>query len=138
MRFPGIVFSIAAFFVIAGSAIAASQREFDDCAGSDPDRSIAVYTGILQGRGEPAKNDAIACNNRGLTYRDKGELDRAIADFNEAIRLDPKFALAYNNRGLAYRDGFPQNDAFDCGADRKPLNFRRSTSARGSQCSRYP
>ena len=104
MRFPGIVFSIATFFVMAGSAIAASQRELDDCAGSNPDGSIAVYTRILQGRGEPAKNGAIACNNRGLAYRGKGELDRAIADFNEAIRLDPKFALAYNNRGLAYRD----------------------------------
>jgi len=104
MRFPGIVFSIVTLFVMAGSAIATSQRQLDDCAGSDPDRSIAVYTRIPQGRGEPAKNDAIACNNRGLAYRDKGELDRAVADFNEAIRLDPEFALAYNNRGLAYRD----------------------------------
>jgi lipoprotein NlpI len=104
MRFPGIVFSIATFFVMADSAIAARQHELDDCAGSDPDRSIAVYTRIPQGRGEPAKNDAIACNNRGLAYRDKGDLDRAVADFNEAIRLDPEFALAYNNRGLAYRD----------------------------------
>jgi lipoprotein NlpI len=104
MRFPGIVFSIATFFVMADSAIAARQHELDDCAGSDPDRSIAVYTRIPQGRGEPAKNDAIACNNRGLAYRGRGELDRAIGDFNEAIRIDPKFALAYNNRGLAYRD----------------------------------
>ena len=27
--------------------------------------------------------------------------DKAISDFNEAIRLDPNFALAYNNRGMA-------------------------------------
>lgn len=26
---------------------------------------------------------------------------RAIADYTEAIRLDPQYALAYNNRGLA-------------------------------------
>ncbi|HKQ79230.1 MAG TPA: tetratricopeptide repeat protein [Blastocatellia bacterium] len=26
----------------------------------------------------------------------------AIADFSEAIRLDPKYAMAYNNRGVAY------------------------------------
>jgi lipoprotein NlpI len=109
MRFPGIVFSIATFFVLADSAIAARQHELDDCAGSDPDRSIAVYTGIFQGRGEPAKNDAIACNNRGLAYRDKGELDRAIDDFNEAIRINPLPASTthvnvFSNRGLAYRD----------------------------------
>lgn len=33
-----------------------------------------------------------------LTYRD----DRAISDYDEAIRLAPRFALAYNNRGEAY------------------------------------
>jgi tetratricopeptide (TPR) repeat protein len=27
---------------------------------------------------------------------------QAIADYTEAIRLDPKYALAYNNRGNAY------------------------------------
>ena len=39
-------------------------------------------------------------------WRDKGDRDRAIADFNEAIRLDPdpKDARAYNNRGLAWRN----------------------------------
>ena len=35
---------------------------------------------------------------------DKGDTDRAIADYTEAIRLDPKLANAYNNRGTAYRD----------------------------------
>jgi tetratricopeptide (TPR) repeat protein len=42
------------------------------------------------------------CNDRGVAYRDKGDLDRAIAEFNEAIRPDPKSAYAYRNRGGAY------------------------------------
>ena len=33
----------------------------------------------------------------------KGDHDRAIADYSEAIRLDPKHASAFNNRGIAYR-----------------------------------
>ncbi len=33
----------------------------------------------------------------------KREYDRAIADYNEAIRLDPKFTAAYTNRGIAWR-----------------------------------
>ena len=41
--------------------------------------------------------------NRGIAYRHKGEYDKAIADYTEAIRLDPKYAKAYNNRGIAYR-----------------------------------
>jgi tetratricopeptide (TPR) repeat protein len=32
----------------------------------------------------------------------KGDYDRAIAWYSEAIKLDPRFALAYSNRGSAY------------------------------------
>jgi tetratricopeptide (TPR) repeat protein len=33
------------------------------------------------------------------------EFDRAIADYNEALRLDPKNRLAYLNRGIAWQAG---------------------------------
>jgi len=39
---------------------------------------------------------------RGGVYRGRKEYDRAFADFNEAIRLDPKYAPAYGGRGDAY------------------------------------
>ena len=35
-------------------------------------------------------------------YAHKGDHDRAIQDYNEAIRLNPQFASAFNNRGVAY------------------------------------
>jgi tetratricopeptide (TPR) repeat protein len=34
----------------------------------------------------------------------KGDYDRALADYNEAIRLDPNDALAFCNRGRAKRN----------------------------------
>jgi tetratricopeptide (TPR) repeat protein len=40
--------------------------------------------------------------NRGLAYYQKGDYNRAIADYDQAIRVDPNYALAYNDRGLAY------------------------------------
>jgi tetratricopeptide (TPR) repeat protein len=43
-------------------------------------------------------------NNRGIAYNNQGDYDRAIADYTEAIRLDPKYAGAFSNRGTAYRN----------------------------------
>jgi tetratricopeptide (TPR) repeat protein len=42
-------------------------------------------------------------NNRGNAHKARSDVNGAIADYNEAIRLDPQYALAYNNRGNAYR-----------------------------------
>ena len=44
------------------------------------------------------RNRARAYTNRGLAYQAKAELDRAIADYNRAIELDPKLAFAYSGR----------------------------------------
>ena len=47
---------------------------------------------------------AIAYNNRGNAYNDKGDFDRAIQDYNIAINLNPEYANAYANRGITYAD----------------------------------
>lgn len=38
-------------------------------------------------------------NNRGVEYKAKGDLDHAIADFGEAMKLNPKNLIAVTNRG---------------------------------------
>ena len=40
---------------------------------------------------------------RGFAYDAKGDNDRAIAEYGEAVRFDPKDAVAYHNRGRLYR-----------------------------------
>jgi tetratricopeptide (TPR) repeat protein len=42
-----------------------------------------------------------AFTGRGNAYFAKGNHERAKADYDEAIRLDPKHAAAFNNRGNA-------------------------------------
>jgi tetratricopeptide (TPR) repeat protein len=44
----------------------------------------------------------MAFRGRGIVYGNKGDYDRAITDFTEAIRLNPKLGTAFSNRGLAY------------------------------------
>jgi protein O-mannosyl-transferase len=41
-------------------------------------------------------------NNRGVAYDSLGNHTQAIADFDKAIAIKPRFAMAYTNRGSAY------------------------------------
>jgi len=43
---------------------------------------------------------ALPFNNRGIARHNKGNLEGAIQDYNEAIRLKPD-AIAFNDRGVA-------------------------------------
>jgi tetratricopeptide (TPR) repeat protein len=56
-----------------------------------------------QKRLKPHETDSpMAYLNRGVEYYKKGDLDHAIADFDQAILLNLDFAEAYNDRGLCY------------------------------------
>ncbi len=90
-------------------ATGAWADRYDDCVqDKDPDLTIRGCTSVIErGKQESREWRAKAYNNRGAAYYKKGELDRAIANFDKAIALNPKFADAYNNRGVAY---FGQGD----------------------------
>jgi len=103
MRISVFVTLVAGPLMLAGSALGFSQRDWDECQARDPDRRIAGCSGIVDDRGATSKSRTVAFTNRGLAYRAKGDLDRAIADYNEAIGLDGKYEPAYYSRGEAYR-----------------------------------
>ena len=54
---------------------------------------------------------ASAYYNRGLAYASRGDIDKALADFTQAIRNNPKFGPAYNNRGVANQLAGKHDDA---------------------------
>jgi len=73
----------------------------DDCEGA-----IACFSSALRQTEERvlALDQGVIYYVRGNAHAFKGDLGRAIADYDQAIALQPDYALAYYNRGLAYRD----------------------------------
>jgi Flp pilus assembly protein TadD len=50
-----------------------------------------------------------AFGNRGLVYRKLGNFEKALADFDKAIKINPSNVQALNSRGVLYamRDDLP-------------------------------
>ena len=92
----GLTLAAAAF-----AAPAAADQNERWCAGEDgatSEQKIAGCTAIIEaGKGSPHEI-AVAYNLRGGQFYYKGEHLRAIADYDQAIRLDPNYAHALNNR----------------------------------------
>ena len=85
-----------------GGAAAADDRE--TCAKAWGDTAIAACTRAI---GSPRFKDRDLVRlyyNRGIEYDEKRDYDRAIADYNEVIHLDPIYAKAYCDRGNAWRN----------------------------------
>jgi len=59
------------------------------------------------------KARAIVHHTTGRSYFDKRQWDKAIAEYNEAIELDPKYADAYFNRGNANYNKGQYDQAID-------------------------
>jgi tetratricopeptide (TPR) repeat protein len=79
--------------------IEATQQEIWWCRNEiNPDLAIKGCTTVID-----FDRSVWAFSNRGQAYYRKGNLDSAIADFTDAIKLEPKLASAYNSRGIARR-----------------------------------
>ena len=61
---------------------------------------LLALTLIPAGCGGPT--DARGYNSSGVKLFERGQAEEALAEYNEAIRLDPNFAVAYFNRGQTY------------------------------------
>src|SRR6202034_1954941 len=71
-------------------------------AKANPDLAFHFCSAAIKSNHLSKQNLAVSLNNRGNAYSVTGEFDKAIQDYDEAIRLNPKDANVFNNRGTAY------------------------------------
>lgn len=71
---------------------------------ADWDGAIARFSDALNQIAETtsALDQSLVNFYRGTAYLQKGDYNRALADFSQTLKLQPNFAQAYSNRGLIY------------------------------------
>ena len=91
--------------LVLGAVTPAAADDYDDCDQlADRDLKIRGCSRLIDSGSLNSSNLAIAYSERGTAYDDKGDRDRAIADYSNAIQIKPDYDIAYYNRGNAYRD----------------------------------
>ena len=111
-----IVLGLAVALLAGPAAAQDAARQNDDCRTYDArgkltwrqetDPVIDACTAIIQAGKEAGRRLVDAYVSRGNAYRIQHQPDRAIADFDAAIRLDPNIAEAesYREQAIAERD----------------------------------
>ena len=86
--------------VMIATATAAEDRE--TCQKAEGQAAVAACTAAISSGQLQGRDLAAAYFSRAFNLNKLGEPDRAIEDYSEAIRLDPKYVPALNNRCAVY------------------------------------
>ena len=97
--------ALAGLFCLSFSANSfAKDDAWPRCRGADPETRIAGCSRVIaRGGKESKRNRIVAFINRSGAYQAKGDFDRAIADLDKALQLDPRSPLALSDRASIYR-----------------------------------
>lgn len=90
-------------FAIAPTALrAAASDDMQSCAVTPADAAIPFCSRAIESGQFAGRDLAGLYLNRGLRFDGQGRYDRAIEDYDTAIRIDATFAKAFNNRAGAF------------------------------------
>lgn len=109
---------LAALFGSISTASADGVEDNNNCyeqfRGGDMKLAIYYCSRAIQS-GDLERGDmVVALLNRGVAYKNTGNLEMAVVDYSSALELSPNDALLHSNRGNAYRElGRPQDAMSD-------------------------
>src|ERR1700694_346590 len=86
------------------AASAQGDPNWQTCVGAAtaPNDRVIACSAVIDAKAETGKKLAAAYCSRGHGLTEKRDLDSAMSDLDEAIRLDPTARCAYSHRGRVY------------------------------------
>jgi lipoprotein NlpI len=113
--------SIWRILLLIGACLTATGARADDgtvCDGRTSlgtEERIQACTRLIASRKTSKHNRIAAYHNRGNLFTTIGNLDRAVSDYSEAIKINPKLKETYRNRCIAHhRRGDYDHAISDC------------------------
>jgi len=88
-----------AVMVLAGLPRVAAADELDSCVKLSDDLAVAECSRVIDSHQYTGRSLARLYTRRGGAYQAQGDVNRAVADYNESMRIDPTYPAAYSNRG---------------------------------------
>ncbi len=99
-------FACLAVVALAGLPMLAAADEWDSCVKLSDDLAVAGCSRAIDSHQYTGRSLARLYARRGGAYQAQGDLEHAMSDFNESMRVDPTYPSAYGNRGITwYRRG---------------------------------
>src|SRR5258708_12610241 len=84
---------------LSGPAGAQTDQQLRQCNGTDPALAIIGCTAVIESRDSLAPLRSRALANRAITYMNRGQPERALADFDRAIMIDSRNSVALPGPG---------------------------------------
>jgi tetratricopeptide (TPR) repeat protein len=109
---PILARCLALVVLLAVPGVPAAAGDVEDCLQEAPASKIAGCTRVIERGGDAGLRLAAAYHQRGIAHHAQGDLDLAIVDYSEVLRLERRHYRALNNRGWAYNEKHDYDRAF--------------------------
>lgn len=103
MSIQRLCLAILCLFSLLGTTARAQAVDLCASTSATNDQTITACTQQIQSGTLTGKDLGHAYNNRGTGYAGNNQNDLAMADYNQALKIDPTNPQAYHNRGLLYQ-----------------------------------
>jgi tetratricopeptide (TPR) repeat protein len=99
---PGLLAGASLVAFAVAVATVRSDESVEACFSEHGGAAIAACTRAINSGRFSGEELATIYDNRAVELRQRGNYDRAIADYTEALRINGELTGAYTGRGLAY------------------------------------